>query len=51
MDQSIEEVTYAVNDAATLLNLQGIDESGNPLPEDDPRAILHYRWMHELGTS
>ncbi len=51
MDQSIEEVTYAVNDAATLLNLQGIDESGKPLPEDDPRAILHYRWMHELAQA
>jgi len=46
-----EEVAYAVNDMSTLNNLQGLDESGKKLPEDDPRAILHYRWMHELAQA
>ena len=40
-----------MNDTATLNNLQGIDENGKKLPEDDPRAILHYRWMHELAQA
>ena len=51
MDQSLEEVTYTVNDAATLANLQGVDENGKMLAEDDPRAVLHYRWMHELSQA
>ncbi|DAC07457.1 MAG TPA: hypothetical protein D7H88_05670, partial [Candidatus Poseidoniales archaeon] len=46
-----EEVAYAVNDMSTLNNLQGLDENGKKLPEDDPRAILHYRWMHELAQA
>ncbi|RJU91067.1 MAG: hypothetical protein DWC07_01850 [Candidatus Poseidoniales archaeon] len=51
MDQSQEEITYAVNDSATLANLQGVDENGKMLAEDDPRAVLHYRWMHELAQA
>jgi DNA-directed RNA polymerase beta' subunit len=51
MDQSLEEVTYTVNDTATLANLQGVDENGKMLAEDDPRAVLHYRWMHELSQA
>jgi DNA-directed RNA polymerase beta' subunit len=51
MDQSVEEVTYTVNDTATLANLQGVDENGKMLAEDDPRAVLHYRWMHELSQA
>jgi DNA-directed RNA polymerase beta' subunit len=50
MDQQ-EEVSYVVNDEATLNNLQGIDEKGKKLAEDDPRAVLHYRWMHELAQA
>jgi len=50
MDQQ-EEVIYVVNDDATLNNLQGIDEKGKKLTEDDPRAVLHYRWMHELAQA
>ena len=51
MDQSLEEVTYTVNDNATILNLQGVDENGKMLAEDDPRAVLHNRWMHELAQA
>ncbi len=43
------ETFYAVDDEATLRNLRGQDEHGHPLAEDDPRAVLHYRWMHELA--
>jgi DNA-directed RNA polymerase beta' subunit len=50
MDQH-EEVTYVVNEEATLNNLQGIDEKGRKLPADDQRAVLHYRWMHELAQA
>ncbi|DAC55630.1 MAG TPA: hypothetical protein D7I11_02715, partial [Candidatus Poseidoniales archaeon] len=50
MDQQ-EEVSYVVNDTATLNNLQGLDENGRQLPADDPRAILHNRWMHELAQA
>ena len=49
IDQSTEEITYSVDDAATLNNLMGLEGKGKMLPEDDPRAILHYRWMHELA--
>jgi DNA-directed RNA polymerase subunit A' len=50
MDQQ-EEVSYVVNDESTLNNLHGIDENGKKLAQDDPRAVLHYRWMHELAQA
>ena len=46
-----QETTYVVDDEATLANLRGEDVNGQNLPEDDPRAKLHYRWMHELAQA
>ena len=45
-----ELVTYAIDGAATLANLRGEDVDGQPLPEDDPRAVLHHRWKFELAN-
>ena len=45
-----ELVTYAIDEAATIANLRGEDIDGNPLPEDDPRAVLHHRWKFELAN-
>jgi DNA-directed RNA polymerase beta' subunit len=42
---------YSVDDDATLLNLQGQDVNGKPLDVEDPRAVLHYRWLHDLSQS
>ena len=47
----LDDLTYLVDDEATLRNLRGEDAHGHPLPEDDPRAVLHYRWLHELGQA
>ena len=47
-DSSMERVHYVADDEATLANLRGEDVNGNALEKDDPRAILHYRWMWEL---
>ena len=46
-----QETSYVVDDDATLANLRGEDVNGQKLPEDDPRAKLHYRWMHELAQA
>ena len=45
------ETSYIVDDNATLANLRGEDEHGNRLPEDDPRAKLHHRWMWDLAQA
>ena len=45
-----EMVSYAIDEAATLANLRGEDVDGNPLAEDDPRAVLHHRWKYELAN-
>ena len=45
-----ELVTYAIDESATLSNLRGEDVDGLPLPEDDPRAVLHHRWKFELAN-
>jgi len=47
----VELEEYVVDDNATLANLRGEDTQGHPLPEDDPRAVLHYRWLWELGQA
>lgn len=44
------EEYYEVDESATLSNLQGEDASHQPLAEDDPRAVLHYRWKWELAN-
>jgi DNA-directed RNA polymerase beta' subunit len=41
-------VYYTIDERATLANLDGEDLYGNSLAEDDPNAVLHYRWKHEL---
>jgi DNA-directed RNA polymerase beta' subunit len=46
-----QETSYVVDDGATLANLRGEDQNAQKLPEDDPRAKLHYRWMHELAQA
>ncbi len=46
-----QETSYVVDDEATLANLRGEDLNAQKLPEDDPRAKLHYRWMHELAQA
>tara|TARA_B100001093_G_scaffold502078_1_gene554562 strand:+ start:4331 stop:7531 length:3201 start_codon:yes stop_codon:yes gene_type:complete len=46
-----QETSYVVDDEATLANLRGEDVNAQKLPEDDPRAKLHYRWMHELAQA
>ena len=46
-----QETSYVVDDDATLANLRGEDQNAQKLPEDDPRAKLHYRWMHELAQA
>ena len=46
-----QDTSYVVDDAATLANLHGEDLDGQKLAEDDPRAKLHYRWMHELAQA
>tara|TARA_B110000444_G_scaffold255385_1_gene289634 strand:- start:875 stop:4078 length:3204 start_codon:yes stop_codon:yes gene_type:complete len=46
-----QETSYVVDDEATLANLRGEDTNSQKLPEDDPRAKLHYRWMHELAQA
>ena len=46
-----QETNYVVDDEATLANLRGEDIDSQKLAEDDPRAKLHYRWMHELAQA
>ena len=48
VDPSIEVTNYVADNDSTLANLRGEDRDGNALEKDDPRAILHYRWMWEL---
>ena len=42
------EEEWGVDLDATLCNLRGEDERGLPLPENDPRAAIHYRWKWEM---
>jgi len=44
------EEYYEVDEPATLSNLHGEDVNHQPLAEDDPRAVLHYRWKWELAN-
>jgi DNA-directed RNA polymerase beta' subunit len=45
-----EEITYVIDEPATLANLRGEDQDSMPLPEDDPRAVLHHRWKWSLAN-
>ena len=44
------EEYYVVDEEETLRNLSGEDIHHQPLPREDPNAVLHYRWKHELAT-
>ena len=44
------EDIWSVDLDATLANLRGEDENGRPLPEDDPRAVIHHRWVWEQNN-
>ena len=46
LDGSVEE-TFEVDLEKTLLNLEGVDENGKPLKEDNPDGILQQRWIWE----
>ena len=48
MITNLDVENYVVDDASTIANLRGEDIDGHPLESDDPRAILHNRWMWEL---
>jgi len=48
IDPSLEVESFVVDDSATIANLRGEDLDGHSLEKDDPRAILHDRWMWEL---
>ncbi|MDG1551453.1 MAG: hypothetical protein P8Q95_06985 [Candidatus Poseidoniaceae archaeon] len=48
MITNMEVESYVVDDVATIANLRGEDIDGHSLDKDDPRAILHNRWMWEL---
>ena len=48
MITNMEVESYVVDDVATIANLRGEDVDGHSLDKDDPRAILHNRWMWEL---
>lgn len=41
------EDVWSVDLDTTLSNLKGEDENGRPLAEDDPRAVIHQRWVWE----
>ena len=46
-DGTVETVGWKPDLDSTILNLRGEDESGNSLPDSDPRAVIHYRWQFE----
>ena len=41
------EDVWSVDLDTTISNLRGEDENGRPLAEDDPRSIIHNRWVWE----
>ena len=44
------EDVWSVDLDTTISNLRGEDENGRPLAEDDPRAIIHNRWVWEQSN-
>ena len=44
------EDVWSVDLDTTISNLRGEDENGRPLEEEDPRAIIHYRWVWEKNN-
>ena len=44
------EEEWVVDLDRTLSNLGGEDERGRSLPEDDPRAVIHQRWIWEQSN-
>ena len=41
------EDVWSVDLDTTISNLRGEDDNGRPLKEDDPRSIIHNRWVWE----
>ena len=44
------EDVWSVDLDTTICNLRGEDENGRPLEEEDPRAIIHNRWVWEKNN-
>ena len=44
------EDVWSVDLETTICNLRGEDENGRPLEEEDPRAIVHNRWVWEKNN-
>ena len=44
------EDVWSVDLDSTISNLRGEDENGRPLEEEDPRAIIHNRWVWEKNN-
>ena len=44
------EDVWSVDLENTISNLRGEDENGRPLPQDDPRATIHNRWVWEQNN-
>ena len=44
------EDVWSVDLDTTISNLRGEDENSRPLAEDDPRAIIHNRWVWEQNN-
>ena len=44
------EDVWSVDLETTISNLRGEDENGRPLTQDDPRAIIHNRWVWEQNN-
>tara|TARA_B100000945_G_scaffold318400_1_gene323161 strand:+ start:450 stop:3548 length:3099 start_codon:yes stop_codon:yes gene_type:complete len=44
------EDVWSVDLDTTISNLRGEDENGRPLEEEDPRAIIHNRWVWEKNN-
>ena len=44
------EDVWSVDLQTTISNLRGEDENGRPLTQDDPRAIIHNRWVWEQNN-
>jgi len=45
----LEEV-WSVDLESTISNLRGEDENGQSIANDDPRAMIHYRWVWEQNN-
>ncbi len=49
-ESGLEDITYVIDEEPTIANLRGEGLDGQPMEEDDPRAVLHHRWKWELAN-